>query len=33
VYKTFPDLIADVAAKAGIGETDKKTLDALSASM
>ncbi len=33
VYKTFPDLIADVAAKAGIGETDQKTLDALSASM
>lgn len=33
VYKTFPDLIADVAAKAGIGETDQATLDALSASM
>lgn len=28
-YKTFPDLIADVASKAGIGETDEATINAL----
>lgn len=32
-YETFPDLIADVAAKAGVGETDQATLDALSKAM
>jgi len=30
VYKTIPDLVADIAAKAGIGETDQATLNALS---
>jgi hypothetical protein len=33
VYKTLPDLVADVAAKAGIGDTDQATLDALSAAL
>jgi hypothetical protein len=31
VYKSIPDLVADVAAKAGLGETDQETLNALSA--
>jgi hypothetical protein len=30
VYKSIPDLVADVAAKAGLGETDQETLNALS---
>lgn len=30
LYKTVPDLVADLAAKAGLGETDQATLDALS---
>lgn len=32
-YKTFPDLIADVASKAGIGETDEATANALADAM
>jgi hypothetical protein len=30
IYKSIPDLVADVAAKAGLGETDQETLNALS---
>jgi hypothetical protein len=29
VYKAIPDLVADIAAKAGLGETDQETLNAL----